>query len=124
MDRRLWVALTLLMLAGCASVKRLPDDAPQMQASQAAVDACSFTAHLKCIHRTGAETLEDGMHLQWTRHWFRMSYIGRACEREHGRAAGVALEALFAVPHYAFIAVGNGLGALLAPLRAHEPAPE
>jgi hypothetical protein len=80
------------------------------------VSECSFTAHMTCIYVTGSETIRDGRQLKWTRHWFRMSYIGRSCEEQHGRSAGIFVESVFAIPHYVGIGIANTLSVLLYPL--------
>ena len=64
------------------------------------INQCNIIDHFKCIYLTGKETLSDGYERKWTRHWFRMSYIGKACEQQHGRTTAVILESLFALPHY------------------------
>ncbi len=84
------------------------------------MNACNPRGHLQCIYLTGRETLEDAAQLQWTRHWWRMSYIGRACEQQYGRRTGVILEAAFALPHYSAMAIGNALGTLSYPFRRDE----
>jgi hypothetical protein len=88
----------------------MPENPPELGDS-----SCNFTGHLQCIYLTGKETLSDGLEGKWTRHWFRMSYIGRACEQQYGRTTGVVLESLFALPHYFLIGIGNGAAAMVAP---------
>lgn len=65
-------------------------------------DSLSFTAqgHAQCVRITGKEVFNHGLEGRWSPNWWRMSYIGRACERENGRKKAVAYEALFAFPHY------------------------
>ena len=77
------------------------------------VSSCTPKQHLRCIYITGIEVYKDGVAGKSTRHWWRMSYIGRACVKEYGNVLGTLYEAFFAVPHYVAIAVGNmvGLGA-------------
>lgn len=112
-SRALALGLALLC-SGCTAVSSRP---PSPDAEQV-VDACTLADHLKCIQLTGAETIEDGVHGEWTRHWFRMSYIGRACTREYGIVTGVVIESLFALPHYGSIAIVNGASTLAAPFRS------
>lgn len=116
---RTGLILTLAMttLGGCTTVAKNPYDQPGAppSPSRQAVDACTPLGHLQCIYLTGRETLEDAANLQYTFHWWRMSYIGRACEKQYGRTTGVILEALFAIPHYTAMAIGNALGTLAAP---------
>ena len=111
-------ALIFSLAAGCTSIRDengQPSDEVLYAAGQQ-VSRCNFKAHLQCIYVTASETIVDGRQLKWTRHWFRMSYIGRACEEQYGKTTGVALETLFAIPHYFGIAVGNTLSVLLYPL--------
>lgn len=112
-------AVLVLSMAGCTVIRddagRPKDD--ELFAAGRDVSACTVQAHLKCIYLTGAETIADGRRAQWTRHWFRMSYIGRACEARYGKTTGIILESLFAAPHYLGIALGNTLSVALYPLR-------
>ncbi|MFD2562262.1 hypothetical protein [Aquimarina rubra] len=79
----------------------------------ATVDQCSLRGHLRCVYTTGKEVYRDGRQGRKTIHWWRMSYIGRACTRKWGKGAGVFYEALFAVPHYIGILIGNLAGYLM-----------
>lgn len=88
------------------------------------LNGCNIIEHAKCIYITGKETMQDGLNRKWTRHWFRMSYIGKACEKEHGRTTAVILESLFAIPHYFFIAIGNGVAAIFSPFAPGDEIPE
>ncbi len=111
-------ALLILLSTGCTSIRDengQPTD-EVLYAAGAQVSRCNFKAHLQCIYVTASETIVDGRQLKWTRHWFRMSYIGRACEEQYGKTTGIALETLFAIPHYLGIAIGNSLSVLLYPL--------
>ncbi len=103
-----------------------PYDQPGAGPSPAvlAVDACNLRGHLQCIHLTARDTLADGAQLQWTRHWWRMSYIGQACERQYGRTTGLIVESLFAIPHYSAMAIGNGLATFAYPFRRREDPEE
>lgn len=107
------------LLAACTSVAPDPYAEPGAGPSPAeqTVNACNLRGHLQCIHLTGKEVLEDGAQGQWTRHWWRMSYIGRACEEQYGRTTGVIVEGLFAVPHYFAIGFGNAAAAMTYPFR-------
>lgn len=108
----LWI---LLLATGCTSIQddngQPPDEV--IYAAGERVSRCNLKSHLKCIYLTGAETIGDGRRVKWTRHWFRMSYIGRACEAQYGETTGIILESLFAIPHYAGIAIGNTMSLLL-----------
>ena len=86
----------------------MPQDAPGLTA----VGGCNVVEHLRCVHLTATETAADGLDGKWTRHWGRMSYIGKACERKYGRPMAVVFESIFAVLHYAAIGVVNGAYAL------------
>jgi len=71
---------------------------------------CSHRGHVECIRITGREVFQHGAEGRWSEHWWRMSYIGRACEERLGRPKGVFLETLFAVPHYMAMGVMNAAG--------------
>ncbi len=109
----------VVLLSGCTTVATNPYDEPGAGPSPSAlaVDACNPIGHMKCIYLTGREVLADGADGKFTFHWWRMSYIGRACEDQYGRTAGVIAEALFAIPHYSAIAIGNTLAVLAYPFR-------
>lgn len=81
------------------------------------VDQCTPWHHLKCIYITGVEVFEDGSEGKSTRHWRRMSYIGRACTATYGPVFGKIFEAVFAVPHYIGVAIGNGIGFMVNVVR-------
>jgi hypothetical protein len=66
-----------------------------------------------CVYITGTEVYEDGSEGKSTRHWWRMSYIGRACKEKYGRRFGKIFEGIFAVPHYIGVGIGNGIGYLV-----------
>ena len=74
------------------------------------VNRCTPKHHLRCIYITGVEVYKDGASGKSTRHWWRMSYIGRACANQYGNFLGNLYEAFFAVPHYIAIAAGNIVG--------------
>ncbi|MBQ4819433.1 hypothetical protein [Aquimarina sp. MMG016] len=76
----------------------------------ATVDSCSLKGHLRCVYTTGKEVYRDGRNGKSTKHWWTMSYIGRACTRQWGKRAGILYEALFAIPHYIGIFIGNLVG--------------
>ncbi|WP_378174290.1 hypothetical protein [Aquimarina sp. SS2-1] len=76
----------------------------------ATVDQCSLRGHLRCVYTTGKEVYRDGRNGHKTIHWWRMSYIGRACARRFGKQTGIFYEALFAIPHYIGIFIGNVAG--------------
>lgn len=64
------------------------------------VQFCNPKGHAKCIRITAKEVFTDGANGKWSHHWKRMSYIGEACVREHGKKKGKLLEAVFAPGHY------------------------
>lgn len=74
------------------------------------VNRCTPKHHLRCIYITGVEVYNDGKEGKSTRHWWRMSYIGKACVNQYGKVIGTLYEAFFAVPHYIAIAAGNMIG--------------
>ncbi|MFS4469741.1 hypothetical protein [Maribacter sp. 2210JD10-5] len=76
------------------------------------MNRCTPFQHLKCVYITGKEVFKDGRAGKSTRHWWRMSYIGRACVDQYGTVAGNIYEGLFAIPHYSAMAVGNIVGLL------------
>ena len=98
-------ALALLLLCLCMRA------AAQGQTdSTASYIPCSHRGHVECIRITGREVFQHGAEGRWSEHWWRMSYIGRACEERLGRPKGVALESLFALPHYMAMGVMNVAG--------------
>ncbi len=64
------------------------------------VEFCNPKGHAQCIRITAKEVFSDGSRGEWSDHWKRMSYIGEACVKEHGKKKGKALEATFAPGHY------------------------
>ncbi len=74
------------------------------------VNKCTPWHHLQCVYITGTEVYKDGSEGKSTRHWWRMSYIGRACTAQHGTAFGKIFEGFFAIPHYIGVGIGNGVG--------------
>ncbi len=82
------------------------------------VDRCTLRHHLMCVHITGVEVYKDGKAGRPTRHWWRMSYIGKACVKEYGKVVGHIYEGLFAIPHYSAMALANGLGMLVYALQS------
>ncbi len=74
------------------------------------VQQCSPKGHWQCVKLTAEEAFFDGVRGKWSRHWWRMSYIGRACKHEKGKAAGHILEGIFAVPHYIGVGIMNVTG--------------
>lgn len=76
------------------------------------VNRCTPWHHLKCVYITGKEVFKDGKEGRSSRHWWRMSYIGKACVDQYGKFLGTIYESLFAIPHYMAMAVGNGVGLL------------
>ena len=81
------------------------------------VNKCTPWHHLQCVYITGTEVYADGSEGESTRHWWRMSYIGRACTAKHGTRFGKIFEGIFAVPHYIGVAIGNGIGYMVYIIR-------
>ena len=74
------------------------------------VNDCTPKSHLKCVYITFQEVYKDGSEGKSTRHWWRMSYIGKACTKQHGTTFGQIFEGAFAIPHYLGVGIGNGAG--------------
>jgi hypothetical protein len=74
------------------------------------VRQCSPKGHWQCVKLTAEEVFFDGVRGKWSRHWWRMSYIGRACKHEKSKAAGHIIEGIFAVPHYIGVGIMNITG--------------
>jgi len=70
------------------------------EAEENPVQFCNHKGHALCIKITAKEVFADGANGKWSHHWKRMSYIGKACVKEHGKKKGKALEAVFAPGHY------------------------
>ena len=70
------------------------------EAEENPVQFCNHKAHAICIKITAKEVFADGAEGKWSSHWKQMSYIGKACVKEHGKKKGKALEAVFAPGHY------------------------
>jgi hypothetical protein len=70
------------------------------QEAENPIQYCNRKGHALCVKITAKEVFEDGSKGKWSRHWKRMSYIGKACVSEHGEEKGKALEAVFAPGHY------------------------
>jgi hypothetical protein len=81
------------------------------------VNHCTPWDHMKCVMITGTEVFEDGRDGKKGRHWWRMSYIGRACTAKHGKTFGKIFEGIWALPHYTGIAIGSGFGYLVYTVR-------
>ncbi|AXT50337.1 hypothetical protein D1818_05655 [Aquimarina sp. BL5] len=73
------------------------------------VNKCTPWHHMQCVYITATEVYKDGSEGKSTRHWWRMSYIGRACTAQHGTVFGQIFEGFFAIPHYIAIGAGNGI---------------
>jgi len=93
----------------------------QFQRGAKNVNKCTPWHHLQCVFITGSEVYQDGRYGKPTRHWWRMSYIGRACSDQYGKTFGHIFEGLFVVPHYIGVGLGNGIGFIVHLLR---PSPE
>ena len=70
------------------------------EAKENPVQFCTHKGHALCIKITTKEVFADGVNGKWSPHWKQMSYIGKACVKEHGKKKGKALEAVFAPGHY------------------------
>ena len=103
MTRILGLSLLLWLLSLPISVQGQTDTADSYI-------PCSHRGHVECIRITGREVFRHGAEGRWSEHWWRMSYIGRACEERLGRPKGVFLETLFALPHYMAMGVMNVAG--------------
>lgn len=84
------------------------------------VNQCTPWHHVKCVFITGSEVYKDGSAGKSTRHWWRMSYIGRACTEKYGTVFGKIFEAVFVIPHYMGVALGNGIGYSVYLIRGSE----
>lgn len=100
------LVLALLFLNSCSSYTKKDEVSNNLPN----VGHCHPIDHLKCIYRTGLETIEDGSNAEWTRHWWRTSYIGKACIKDLGSVGGYILEGIFAIPHYIGVGIGNTIG--------------
>lgn len=89
----------------------------QFERGTKTVNKCTPWHHLQCVYITGTEVYKDGSEGKSTRHWWRMSYIGRACTAQHGTVFGQLYEGFFAVPHYISMGIGNGIGYMVYLLR-------
>ncbi len=119
------LALTLTFAFFSASLFAIAVEKDSLPPGQKArqklqVNQCTPWDHLKCIYITGKEVYQDGREGKASRHWWTMSYIGRACKKQHGKTFGNIFEAVFAVPHYIGVALGNGIGILVFWLRGPE----
>lgn len=74
------------------------------------VNKCTPWHHMQCVYITATEVYKDGSEGKSTRHWWRMSYIGKACTAQHGTVFGRIFEGFFAIPHYIGIGIGNSIG--------------
>lgn len=101
--RHITSLVTFLVMVWPALAQEQPD-------STESYIPCSHRGHVECIRITGREVFQHGAEGRWSEHWWRMSYIGRACEERLGRPKGVFLETLFAVPHYMAMGVMNVAG--------------
>jgi len=106
------VTINFLLLSACTTVQQMPAQSDGAQF----VNACNIQGHVRCMYLTAIESTEDGWRNKWARHWFSMSYIGKACEKEYGRTVAVLIESLFAIPHYFLLALGNGFSSIVSPL--------
>lgn len=77
------------------------------------VNKCTPWHHMQCVYITATEVYKDGSEGKSTRHWWRMSYIGRACTAKHGTTFGRIFEGFFAIPHYIGIGIGNSIGYMI-----------
>jgi len=81
------------------------------------VNHCTPWNHVKCVLITGTEVFEDGRDGKKVRHWWRMSYIGRACTERYGTTFGKIFEGVWVVPHYTGVAIGSSFGYLVYAIR-------
>ncbi|MBL4592702.1 MAG: hypothetical protein JKX68_02680 [Flavobacteriales bacterium] len=81
------------------------------------VNHCTPWHHAQCVLITGTEVYEDGRDGKKGRHWWRMSYIGRACTDKYGKVLGTIFEGIWAIPHYTGVVIGSGFGYLVYVVR-------
>jgi hypothetical protein len=118
--RLLFVIFLLVYVQGVAQVVPAVQDSlsiQQFERGTKKVNKCTPWHHLQCVYITGTEVYKDGSEGKSTRHWWRMSYIGRACAAQHGTVFGKVFEGFFAIPHYISIGIGNGVGYMVYLLR-------
>ncbi|WP_298311128.1 hypothetical protein [uncultured Aquimarina sp.] len=84
------------------------------------VNKCTPWHHMQCVYITATEVYKDGSEGKSTRHWWRMSYIGRACTAQHGTVFGQIFEGFFAIPHYIAIGAGNGIAYMVYLVRGSQ----
>ena len=89
----------------------------------AKVNQCTPWHHLKCIYTTGKETYRDARSGKKTKHWWTMSYIGRACTSTYGKFFGIIYEVIFVLPHYIGVAIATGFGHIVFKLRGPKRQP-
>ena len=112
---RLYILITsfLLSISGFSQIQTIQSDSLVSIASERGeriVNKCTPWHHAMCVYITGTEVYADGSEGESTRHWWRMSYIGRACTEKYGSRFGKIFEGVFAIPHYIGVAIGNGIG--------------
>ena len=117
-DKRYILFLTILIVSQCGKSFAIHSNEGDSLTSLyekglREVNYCTPWHHLKCVMITGTEVYEDGRDGKKVRHWWRMSYIGRACKERYGKVFGIIFEGLFVVPHYTGVAVGSGFGYLV-----------
>ena len=98
------------MVNCCKFLAVHPSNMNQFQEGRQFVNRCTPWHHLKCVYITAKEVYKDGKEGRSTRHWWRMSYIGKACSNKYGMVLGTIYESLFAIPHYMTMALVNALG--------------
>jgi len=86
----------------------------------AKVEHCTPFDHAKCVYTTAAEVYRDGRSGKVSKHWGRMSYIGRAYTTRFGKVIGILYEGLFIVPHYVGIGIANVSGIIVYALRGEK----
>ena len=111
----------LLFLFGTSTAKsyNLPTDTVEViyEKGLNTVNQCTPWDHMKCVMITGTEVFEDGRDGKKVRHWWRMSYIGRACSDRYGTTFGKIFEGIWVVPHYTGVAIGSSFGYLVYAIR-------
>jgi len=97
----------------------LPTDTVEIvyQKGLSTVNHCTPWDHMKCVLITGGEVFEDGRDGKKVRHWWRMSYIGRACSKRYGTTFGRIFEGMWVVPHYTGVAIGSSFGYITYAIR-------
>ena len=102
--------LVILSTSFNSKASSINDSLELYQKGSTKVNHCTPWHHAQCVLITGTEVYEDGRDGKKGRHWWRMSYIGRACADKHGKVLGIFFEGVWAIPHYTGVIIGSGFG--------------